>query len=236
MHKSFDKLSVDMNNAQWQALALTSPMIGYAFLTGAINIIAGIYAKYFGLALTSIATVLLLSRLFDAITDPLIGYYSDCYKRKAGTRKPFVLVGGLCLIVTSYGLFVPAETATVYYFATWSLAFYLALTVMTIPILAWASELTAVPEERTRLFTLWSIMGMIGGLFFCAVPYLSIFDSREFTPEVLEVAILVGACLILPGLYFALRFTPDGPLAAEGMSQQRKENIFKVFYKREAMK
>ena len=33
---------------KWQALALSSPMIGQAFLMGPMAIVHGIYAKYFG--------------------------------------------------------------------------------------------------------------------------------------------------------------------------------------------
>ena len=56
------------------------------FMSGAMNIVQSLYAKYFGLSLAAIASILLLSRIFDAITDPLIGYWSDRYQRRRGTR------------------------------------------------------------------------------------------------------------------------------------------------------
>ena len=58
-------------------LAYPLPYIAMAFLFGPMAILQGIYAKYFGLSLTTIAAVLLIGRLFDAITDPIIGYLSD---------------------------------------------------------------------------------------------------------------------------------------------------------------
>ena len=53
-------------------------------LIAGTNIVQGIYAKYFGLALTTIAAVVLLVRISDAITDPLIGYLSDRYQDRYG--------------------------------------------------------------------------------------------------------------------------------------------------------
>ena len=41
-----------------QAIAYASPMLGVNFFIGALTVLSGIYAKYFGLALSEIATAL----------------------------------------------------------------------------------------------------------------------------------------------------------------------------------
>ena len=102
-----------------QQLAYVVPSIGVIFLMGPINVVQGIYAKYFGLSLTSIATVMLVARIFDAVTDPLIGYYSDRFRAITGTRKPFILLGAVLLVPCSYFLFVPHQGVGVVYFAFW---------------------------------------------------------------------------------------------------------------------
>ena len=123
--------------SKWQALAFSGPSIGLAFFMGPLGVIQGIYAKYYGVALTTLAAVLLIGRIFDALTDPLIGHYSDRFRTQTGTRKPFMLVGGLCLIPCSYFLFVPPAEVSIVYFTLWSLLFYLALTAIMIPMYAW---------------------------------------------------------------------------------------------------
>ena len=56
-------------------LAYIAPMVGFTILsTPVAMVLGGIYVKYFGLSLASVGAVMLLARLFDAITDPLIGY------------------------------------------------------------------------------------------------------------------------------------------------------------------
>lgn len=75
------------------------------------QVLGGYYAKNCGLALTTIASVILIARVFDAITDPLIGYYSDWWRLRVGSRKPFIMIGAVLLMPSSYFLFVPPEGA-----------------------------------------------------------------------------------------------------------------------------
>ena len=216
----------------WQALALSAPSVGFVFLYGPLGIMAGIYAKYFGLTMTSIAVVLFVGRFFDAITDPLAGYFSDRHREKTGTRKPYVLLGGLGLIPCAYFLFVPPEGVSLLYFTFWSLAFYLAVTIYTISHQAWQGELTLDPTARTRLFVILGIVAQLSGLLFAAVPYLPIFETREFTPEVLKVIVLIGGCLMLLGLYLALNRVSNGAILAERNSQSMSyKEVLKLFYR-----
>ncbi len=75
-----------------------------------LYLIQGVSRNIYGLSLAALASILLLARVFDAVTDPIIGYWSDRQYRLIGTRKPFVFVGGLMLVVVSYFLYVPIGT------------------------------------------------------------------------------------------------------------------------------
>ena len=88
-----------------QYLSYVAPTMMVSFLWSLSPLLQGIYAKYYGVALTTIAMVLLIARVFDAVTDPLIGYWSDRYRAKFGTRKPFIIAGGILLIVSGYFLY-----------------------------------------------------------------------------------------------------------------------------------
>ena len=76
-------------------LCFTLPQIGFILLFTPTVILAGIYAKYFGLSLVELAGVTLLARIFDAVTDPLVGYWSDRVRERTGSRKIFIVSGGL---------------------------------------------------------------------------------------------------------------------------------------------
>jgi len=193
-----------------KALVFSLPQLGLAVLIAPIAILAGLYAKYFGLSLVSVAGVILVAKLFDAVTDPLIGYWSDCLYEKTGSRKALIIVGGLLLIPCSGFLYVPLFTGSVLYFFFWYLLFYFSLTLISIPYMAWANEFTFDTREKTMTFGTMNVMGLLGGVLFYSLPILPYFVTNEITPLILKVCFLLGSALILLGLYFAIKYVPSG--------------------------
>lgn len=199
--KTFSKVSI--------YLAYSAPHITTYWLIAPVGVVQGIYAKYYGLSLTTIAAIVLVARLFDAITDPLIGYLSDRYYRYSGTRKPFMLTGGLLFILSSYFLYVPPLQVTAIYFITWFMAVYLAWTLFEIPHIAWAGDLALNSQDKTKIYSFRSIAGYFGQLLFYSVPLLPIFPTREITPETLRVSVIAAGTLMALFLYYCLKVTPD---------------------------
>ena len=195
-----------------QKLAYPLPQIVVAFLFGPIAITQGIYAKYFGLSLTAIAVVLLVSRIFDAITDPLIGYWSDRYYAKTGNRKPFVVAGALLFVLSSCFLYAPyTKVVSPVYFCICFLAFYFSYTLFSIPHMAWGNELASNSVEKNTIFGLRAIADKVGKTVFYAVPLLPFFSSSEFTPETLRWSAIIAGALMFPLLYVCIRFVDKGP-------------------------
>ena len=211
-----------------QQIAYALPTLGTFFLIGPIGLIQGIYAKYFGVALTTIAAVLLISRIFDAVTDPIIGYASDRYHARTGSRKPFIVCGCLMLIVSSYLLWVPVNPSSVdastkvsgIYFFICFLAFYLSHTFFEIPHMAWGSELAVTTNDKNSIFAWRIAMASCGGLLFYVVPLLPLFETSDITPQTLQWTALAGSIVILPALFFSLYTVPNG----QSESLQKKQN------------
>ena len=174
-----------------------------------LTIVQGIYAKYYGLSLIAIASVILAARLFDAVTDLLIGYFSDRHHRSTGSRKPFILVGGLLLIVSSYFLYVPFMTSIVY-LGAWLFVFYLAQTLFEIPHNAWASELALTSKDKSTIYSFRSIAAYVGAVLFYVIPLLPFFDTRDVTPETLQVSVVMAGTLMVFFLILCLKYTPNG--------------------------
>ena len=198
------------------------PTVGIYFLLGPIAIIQGIYAKYFGISLTVIAGVLLVSRLFDAIIDPIIGYISDEYYRSYQSRKPFVLVGSVVYVTSSYFLFVPPEIVSTAYFTIWFILFYFGFTLFDIPHLAWANDLAVSSEEKNTIYSRRAVGVFAGGTLFYAVPLLPIFETNEFTPDTLRASVLIAAVVIVTSLMLTMTRLPnasDGKLGRQRFKQ-----------------
>ena len=218
---------------QAQALAYGLPLLPLYFLYGPIAILQGIYAKHFGLALTTIATVLFVARLFDAVSDPIIGYCADRYHARRGNLKPFVISGGVLFIVASWFLYVPPANVSGGYFLVCFLAFYLAYTLFEIPHLAWGSQLASDCREKNKVYGLRSFFTFFGTLLFFAMPLLPWFETNEFTPDTLKWSVMAAGLLMLPMLFISIRTVPNGasisPKALnEGDQRGNKENLKRV--------
>ena len=205
--------------------AYSAPYIITSWLMAPVGIIQGIYAKYYGLSLTSIATVVLISRIFDAVSDPVIGHYSDRYQARFGTRKPFMLAGGMLFIISSYFLYVPTtlggltgpsvndlepyNSINVDYFTCWLIAFYLAWTLFEVPHITWGGELSAASIDKTKIYSARTVAGYAGLLLFYSIPLLPYFRTRDITPETLRVSVIIANCLMLIFLYYCVKTVPD---------------------------
>lgn len=215
-----------------QLLAYVLPLVPLYLLLGPIVILPGIYAKYFGVSLASVATIIVLARVFDTVTDLLIGYCSDNYYARKGTRKPFVLIGGVLFVVSSYFLYVPVDTdaltATTQvsetYFLVWMFAFYLSLTLFFIPHQTWGSEITSTAQERNKLFGFAIVAVTLGQVLFFSVPLLGIFESSEFTPQILEWSVFAVGLLVLPTLVICLKKVPNSHCPQRQSQGQEKHS------------
>lgn len=209
-----------------QQLAYALPAVATTFVIGSLAIVQGIYAKYFGLSLATIATVIFISRIFDAVTDPLIGYYSDQYQTRHGSRKPFVIVGAVLFVISSYFLYSPVDldslktlesdpsqtsiSVSAGYFLACFLAFYFSWTLFEIPHLSWGAELARTSQEKTKVYSLRAAAGWCGVLLFYLVPLLPFFETQAFTPQTLYWAVIGTGFIMLPLLYLCIKKTPNG--------------------------
>ena len=190
--------------------AYAAPAFSQALIHGPVGtVIQGIYGKHFGVALASIAIVLVVSRIFDAVTDPLIGYLSDRYRTRWGHRKPWLLAGSFIAVVACWYLYVPPGTVSATYFLVWFLLAYFGWTISEIPYRAWMAELSEDYDERTRIATWRTFARYLGFIAFYGIPLLPFFETSEFTPETLRVTAVLAA-VALP----ATATMPDMPSAS----------------------
>lgn len=109
------------------------------------------YASQTVIGLAGVGLALLVARLFDMVTDPLAGWMMDRFPTRWGTRKPWMLIGGLICGPGLVLLALPdSETTQIELIALLCLL-YLGWTLFTIPYNALGAELSNAPVERTRL-------------------------------------------------------------------------------------
>jgi Na+/melibiose symporter-like transporter len=156
-------------------------------------ILPNFYLEYTGITVAAMATATLVARLFDGLTDPVIGLLSD----RSGRRKPWMLGGAALVVVGVWFLFNPQGDAGLDYLLGWYLVVTLGWTLVEIPHTAMAAELSDDYHERSRIALWRQILGFAGGVLFMASPMLLVKGTTEFTPEVLS-ALSVVIVVALP--------------------------------------
>ncbi|RZO96908.1 MAG: MFS transporter, partial [Gammaproteobacteria bacterium] len=141
-------------------------MIGYPIAIWLIPF----YSEVTKFQLALLADLLLLARLTDVITDPLIGQLGDSTATKYGRRKPWIVLGVPLMMIAVYKLFAPGEDVTVSYFLFWMVLMYLGFTIIGIPYGAWGAEISPDYHQRSRIVSGREAFTLIGLLISALIP------------------------------------------------------------------
>ena len=142
------------------------------------------YTDVVGLSPALVGTLFLVVRIFDAITDPLMGAMADRTKTKWGQFRPYLLWLALpfgLISVLAFTIFDLSEQGKIIYaFATYSLLM-IAYTAINIPYSALGGVLTADPKERVSVQSYRFVFGMLGGLIVAAgtMPLVEYFGQGD---------------------------------------------------------
>lgn len=143
------------------------------YMGNALNLLAiPIFSIGLGVEAWKIGLAMGIPRIWDAITDPIMGHISDSWRGRWGRRKPFLLWGSLAAGISFALLWLPgldwSKDAIFWWFLGLSLVYYTAFTVFSIPFLALGPEIAATAESRTSL---QSLRAFISAIFSLAMPW-----------------------------------------------------------------
>lgn len=119
-----------------------------------LSLVPAYYTSSLGVGVAAASAVLLGSRLFDAVTDPLIGWLSDRTNSRYGRRRLWMAASVPVFMLAIYKLFMPSGPVDAFYMLTWLVVFWLGWTMLFIPYYAWGAEISPDYNERTRV-TAW---------------------------------------------------------------------------------
>ncbi|MDZ7668629.1 MAG: MFS transporter [Gammaproteobacteria bacterium] len=162
------------------------------------------YSRDLGLDITTIGLLLMVARISDVITDPLIGALSDRTGGRFGRRKPWMAAGVPIMMVAAYQLFAPSGQVTHTYLFVWSIVLWFGWTMINIPYYAWGAELSDDFHERTRITGWRQFFGYTGNISVLLVPVAAsqLFGYGGVASEAL--VIIGGMALVLLPLLVGL--------------------------------
>ena len=214
--RTMTQTASDTRNALKRSLltAFTLPTLVLGVMHGPEGQIQAIYAKHAGISLTALAAAMLLSKIFDAITYPLIGTLSDRSYARHGTRKGWIIAGTVVSVLGIWNLLRPPAGIGAVYFGIWMTVTYIGWKLMEIPLQAWSYGISEDYVQRTRVQA-WRALAQVGGqLLFFLVPVLAvqlrISDSTELDFRSLGVSALICVIALPLATLTAVLRVPNG--------------------------
>lgn len=191
-------------------------MVTYALPSlglGAMGLIFSIYLMKFSTDVLLIAPavmggLLAASRLWDAISDPMVGYWSDRTRLPMGRRRSWMFVAGIPIAIGTIMIWSPPESLSGLGVVAWmglSLFIYeTSSTAFFVPHGALGVELSESYHERTRLFAYKHVI-MVMGLFLGVAAYGVIVAADDPRQATFLLALVGGPLIAVLCIYTALR-------------------------------
>ena len=161
--------------------------------------------------LTILGLITALSRVFDAVTDPLIASLSDRSKNKRGRRIPFMQYAAIPLSIVTVLLFcAPVETISgwnVVWISVFVVLFYLFMTMYCTPYNALISEFGKTQDDRMYISTAISLTFFAGTLLaytpfvFAGMLRGSVGFAWSYRICFIVLAIISCICMLIPTFF-----------------------------------
>ena len=166
------------------------------------------YTDVVGVPIAVLGYLLLSVRIFDAVTDPAIGFLSDRTRTHFGRRRPYIAGGAILLALAMYILFNPPKASPLVetvWFGMSVFCLFLFWTAVVVPYESLGPEITFDYDERTTLLGMRDGALIAGTLVAASSPALvswlfglSSNDQGErekfFWIAVLYVPLVIGFC------------------------------------------
>lgn len=151
-----------------------------------------------------------LPRIFDSITDPIMGFITDNTKSRWGRRRPYIFFGAIISGVLFFLMWQlddnASESYIIWHVMILQLLFLIGNTMFATPLVGLGYEMTPDYNERTRLMAFSNTMGQVAWII---VPWLYVIipDSDTFSTQtegVRTMALIVGTMCVVFGILPAL--------------------------------
>ena len=199
----------------------------------------------FGLSLAFVGLMLALSRVFDGITDPVIGFMSDRIRTRWGRRKPFVLIGMPIFMLGVWLLWIPPiefrevtwlgmtfNTGYPYLLGV-LVIMYVGATIKDVPYSAWGAELAQGYNERTLVMSWKEAFTVTGSLIGAMTPAVIVFWG--YTKPTDNVYFLtIALVIVMPLLVFNMLYAvPEHPVKESNTQRLSLRESFRYVWANE---
>ncbi len=149
----------------WKLALFAGPAVPMAAMGLPISVyLPQFYAEQMGLGLATVGTVFMIARLWDVVTDPMMGVISDRFPSQWGRRRHWIVGSVPIILLSAVMVYMPSAPSSGLYLFGWMFILYIGFTMAQLNHLAWGAELHEDYDERSR------IMGFVQGAAIFGVP------------------------------------------------------------------
>ncbi len=177
--------------------AMVSMIKGFFLLNFLINVA--------GLSPARAGSVLLLSKIWDAVNDPIVGTLTDRTRTRWGRRRPWLLFGSIPFAIAYVLHFIVpplGQTGLFWYYLVVAILLDAGFTAVNVPYAALTPELSESEQDRTDLNMYRFSFSVLGGLV-AAVMYNVVVNSlNKNDPEVgnLMQGLIIAAVIVISNI------------------------------------
>ena len=153
--------SARLGGLRLAAFSISALAIGGASMPLAVYL-PPFYAQTMGIDLALVGTIFMIARLWNAVSDPVIGALSDRTESRFGRRKPWIAVGGVLFVLSAAAVFMPGGRVTASQLLLSLFGLYLGWSMVSTPLYAWSGELSGEYHQRTRVQTYLQTTAALG--------------------------------------------------------------------------
>ena len=196
--------------------------------------VIGVDARLVGLAITAALVV-------DAISDPIVGYWSDNFRSRWGRRHPFMYAAAVPVAASYYLLWNPpvgwSNEALFWYVLLLAVFIRTAFTLYETPSSALVPELTENYDQRSSLFSYRYYFAWTGGNAMSVLMFMVLFPafataayaSGQFNREAYALYGIVASVLIFGGIMTCALGTHSRIVHLKAPPPKRTLTLGKIF-------
>ena len=163
------------------------------------------FTDVFGILPGLAGTIFLVAKMWDAVSDPIMGTIADNTRSRWGKMRPYLLFGALPLGAAVFLLFYSPDIAPEYRFYYGLIAFILfstTITIVNVPYLALTPSLTVDSHERSVVTGVRVVFGIVGALAAAGatLPLVGLFGGEDQVVGFRTVGLVYGVVVCVVSL------------------------------------